>query len=586
MRRTWVYGASLVALAAVGACAGDDAAGTSFTPPASTSETGTGTDPSITTGASITETGTADGGMSTGMVDDSTDGGMDTTGDPDTGDSGTTGSMADACDEVDIPDINGLDENNDGLDGVLGCSIFVNASTGSDLNDGDTPDVPVATIERGIEIASTYNPPRPVLVAAGTYNETVNLDSGVSLYGGYDNATWDRDVFQNPTIIEGDEFRAVVAINLNEAVEVDGFTIRGQDFMDGSQSTYGVWVRDTPEGLLTIDYCTIEAGNAGSGADGQNGGDGEDGGGGGNGLSNGTQGAGGVSGCGAVGGPGGDGGSCPSTNGQTGSAGGDATAVGSGGGAGVSHCGDGCDDTGSNGTMGLAGSVGVNGLGGQMASDNDGDFGGDGLWVPPQGALSTRGANGGGGGGGGAGGFDEDAGIFCTFDSGNGIGGGGGGGGAGGCGGIEGGVGEAGGGSFGLVAFNSSVDVSNTDFVLGAGGNGGDGGDGGDGGLGASPGSGANGTDNGGEPGNGAGGGAGGGGGGGGGGSGGCGGSAIGIAEVGSSSVGVANVSFSGGAAGSAGSGGVGGLRADGVGLSAPNGANGCAGVVSDERAY
>jgi hypothetical protein len=536
-------------------------------------------DDTATTIADATSASSGEG-TSTGTPDDS---GTSSSG----GDSSSSGEPpVEACLQMDDPDVNGLDENMDGLDGLAGCSVFVNVATGSDLNSGLATDDPVATIARGIEIAATFNPPRPVLVAEGTYNETVNLDSGVSLYGGYDDQSWERDIFLNETVIAGTDFRTVIAINLTEAVEVDGFTIRGLSYTEDSQSTYAVWVRDTPEGLLLIDYCTIQAGDAGHGIDGANGLSGEDGGNGANGASNGNGGAAGASGCGATGGTGGDGTGCPSTAGGNGLAGGDPTATGVGGAPGASQCGSDCDDNGTNAAPGNGGGVGVNGVGGTTSMDNDGEFGGDGLWVWPNGMPATRGNHGGGGGGGGAGGFDVDSGVFCVFDSGNGIGGGGGGGGAGGCGGEPGGTGEAGGGSFCVVAVNSSIEVSNTDMFLGAGGNGGQGGNGGDGGIPGTAGGGASGTDNGGEPGNGAAGAAGGGGGGGGGGNGGCGGSSVGIVTVGGSAVAVANVSFTGGAAGAPGDGGTGGIRADGVGLAAPAGADGCDGVLADTRDY
>jgi hypothetical protein len=587
MRRSWLVGLSLSLVATSVSCADPDSAGdslTTFTP----DTTGSGDDGPINPTTSID--GSDSGGMS--ADGDSTTGSIDDTGTPDDGTSSdggeesSTGEPVDMCDGIAVPDINGLDENDDGLDGLAGCSVFVNAAGGSDLNEGLTTDEPVATIARGIEIASTFNPPRPVLVAAGTYGETVNLDSGVSLYGGYEPTTWERDVFANETVIQGQEARTVIGNNLAEAVEVDGFTIEGASFTDGGQSTYAVWIRDTPEGLLKIDYCTIVAGTAGFGADGADGAAGEDGGGGDNGLSNGNGGAGGTSGCGATGGNGGDGSGCPSTEGGDGAAGGDPTTIGTGGAPGASQCGSDCDDEGTNASSGNAGSVGVNGDGGLTSGDTDGEFGGDGLWTPPQGDLATRGNHGAGGGGGGAGGFDVDSGIFCTFDSGNGIGGGGGGGGAGGCGGLAGEVGQPGGSSFAIVAVNSSIEVTNCDLALGAGGIGGSGGNGGDGGIAGQPGGGASGTDSGGEPGNGNSGAAGGGGGGGGGGAGGCGGSAIGIASVGSAAVAINNVSYAGGTAGNGGDGGLGGIRADGIGLSAPPGADGCNGVVSDERDY
>jgi len=567
-------------------CTPDDGglATTSFGTTTSAGSTTDVIDPSIsdtTEGETVADATSATGGeSSTGTDPDDT--GTDTT----AGEESSTGEPTPACDQVDEPDVNGLDENDDGLDGVAGCSVFVNAAVGSDLNDGLMQDDPVASITRGLEIAASFSPPRPVLVAEGSYNETVNLNSGVSLFGGYDDQTWERDIFLNETVIAGSEFRTLVGINLAEAVEVDGFTIRGADFNDNSQSTYAVWVRDTPEGLLTLDYCVVEAGEAGAGADGPNGMSGEDGGSGANGNSNGNGGAGGISGCGATGGNGGDGTGCPSTGGGDGSAGGDPTTVGTGGAPGASHCGSDCDDEGTDAASGIAGAIGVNGDGALTSGDNDGEFGGDGLWSPPTGSASTRGNHGGGGGGGGAGGFDVDSGVFCVFDSGNGIGGGGGGGGAGGCGGMEGGNGMPGGGSFCIVAVNSSIEVTNTDLFMGLAGNGGQGGQGGDGGIPGSNGGGANGTDNGGEPGNGNGGAVGGGGGGGGGGAGGCGGSSVGIATVSGSSVAVGNVSFNGGNAGSPGDGGIGGIRADGVGLNAPSGEDGCDGVLSDERDY
>lgn len=535
------------------------------------------------TGETIADASAEGTSTSTGSVDDSgTTSGSSSEG----GESSSTGEPVEACLQMDDPDINGLDENMDGLDGLAGCSVFVNVAVGSDINSGLASDDPVATIARGIEIAASFSPPRPVLVAEGTYNETVNLDSGVSLFGGYDDQSWERDIYLNETVIAGTEFRSLVAINLSEAVEVDGFTIRGASYTEDSQSTYAVWVRDTPEGLLLIDYCTIEAGDAGHGLDGQNGTSGEDGGNGSNGNSNGNAGPGGISGCGATGGNGGNGTACPSSGGTDGAAGGDPTTVGTGGAAGASVCGSDCDDEGTNASPGISGGVGVNGFGGTTSNDNDGEFGGDGLWVAPTGMVATRGNHGGGGGGGGAGGFDIDNGVFCLFDSGNGIGGGGGGGGAGGCGGEAGGTGQAGGGTFCIVAVNSSIEVTNTDLFLGLGGNGGTGGNGGDGGIPGTPGGGANGTDSGGEPGNGNSGAAGGGGGGGGGGNGGCGGSSIGIVTAGGAEVAVANVSFNGGSSGTPGDGGSGGIRADGVGLSAPAGADGCDGVLADTREY
>jgi hypothetical protein len=552
-----------------------------------------GTTTFTTTAADSSTSGTTGGDDSSGgmsaSADSSTSAAADSSssGADSSSDGGSSDTGIDACDMVDEPDAAGLDENGDGIDGVLCRAVFVSASVGSDLNDGLMPDDPVATIARGIEIAQTYNPPRMVLVAEANYLETVNVDSGVSLYGGYDAVDWSRDTALNITTISATEDRALIAQNLELAVEVDGFTINASDYTDGGVTSYGVWVRDTPEGLFTLDYCIVNAGSGGAGDDGATGdagGDGEDGD-----DAAGSGGAGGgASACNATGGAGDTGaGQCienVQTSGEAGSAGGDTTTVGNGGPSGADRCGSNiisdCDDSGGNGTVGGNGFAGVNGAGGDTTNANQGSFGGDGVWSPPGGTDATRGRHGGGGGGGGSGGIDEDP-FTCGGADLN--GGGGGGGGSGGCGGDPGQTGQAGGGSFAMVVINSSITIRNVDLNLATGGSGGDGGDGGNGGT---PGGGGTGWTTNNEAGEGANGGNGGGGGGGGGGAGGCGGASVGIATVGNAEVGITNVSFNGGNGGTGGAPGEGGIRADGLNLQAPAGEDGCDGFRADQHAY
>ncbi|MBL8948183.1 MAG: hypothetical protein JNK45_33725, partial [Myxococcales bacterium] len=420
---------------------GDSVSGTSFT----TDAPPTTTDAGSTSGAVDSSSGgsgsaSAEGDTSTGGAD-TTSAPADTSGD---GSSGETGTV-ECTEQVDEPDADGLDENGDGVDGVACGAVFVSADGGSDLNDGLTSDDPVQTISHAIELASASNPPRMVLVAAGTYVETVNLASGVSVYGGYDPASWGRNTENNVTTIQGTEPRTIIAQNLDLFTEFDGFTVEGLDYASGGQSTYGVWVRDTPENLLRLDWLTVVAGDAGDGADGDDGAQGDNGGNGTNGSGQ-FGGDGGTSTCGAVGGPGGDGMSCPATDGDDGSAGGAPTVVGAGGPAGASQCNSSCNDSGADGTDGNDGNVGINGGGAETAVDNLGTFGGDGLWTPPAGDEATSGNNGSGGGGGGSGGHDSDDAVSCCFGpfAGDGFGGGGGGGGAGGCGGEAGETGQPG----------------------------------------------------------------------------------------------------------------------------------------------
>lgn len=593
MRRWYCLVPSLVCSTVLAGCSGGDDPVNQTSFGGETTAPGDGSDESngaagSTSGAPMTTSVTTGGDESTGESGKASDGtttGSDE-GDGSTG-AGTTGGET-VCGEAndDQPDINGLDENDDGIDGVACAAVFVNGSTGSDLNDGLELDDPVATISRGIEIAATFDPPRMVLVAAGTYQERIDLSSGVDVFGGYDPTSWERNLTLNETVIAGTGERTIVALNLQEATELDGFTVEGRDFVSNGESSYAVWVRDVPDGLLTLDYLTIVAGDGGDGDDGD---DGNAGAAGGDGQSGGvgSGGSGGLSSCGAEGGQGGSAFGCGNSPGMPGQAGNAPTGIGSGGANGGNECSGniigGCDDSGGDGSVGNDGSTGLDGNGGTTGAPPQGTFGGDGFWIPPQPGAATPGDNGGGGGGGGAGGTDNDP-FTCGGDQD--VGGGGGGGGAGGCGGEAGVAGGAGGGSFALVAINSSIAVRNTEILLGAAGDGGDGGNGGDGGLRGGFGEGAGGDSGGADPGSGARGGRGGFGGAGGGGAGGCGGSAIGIVRVGGALVAINNVSFDGGSAGSPGVGGQGGLHPDGSALRAPSGQNGCVGVVEDQREY
>ncbi|MCA9655619.1 MAG: hypothetical protein KC501_37260, partial [Myxococcales bacterium] len=416
------------------ACGDDSSPGTSTTAAGGSGSTGMadGTTAASTGGPMGTTAmgGTGDSGSSSGTSTGMADGGSGTT----EGGSESTGEglcMPDepgcGCDGIDVPDIDGLDENNDGIDGLAYCSVFVSALGGDDGNGGLSPDAPVATLARGIEIAQGFDPPRAVLVAEGTYVETVTVGNGTSMYGGYDASSWTRNLQTNTSTIEGTQARTLIANDIDLPTEIDGFTIVARDYVGGGQSTYGVWVRNAIGGLLHLDYCEIVGGTAGDGADGVDGAPGPNGG---DGMpaDQGTPGAGGASMCGATGGTGGHGDVCPSENGLPGSAGGDPTAVGAGGSAGSSNC-DGCFDGASPGSLGGSGAVGSNGMAGTAGSDDDGSFGVMGLWQAATGSDASFGFNGGGGGGGGAGGFDSDP-FGCEIDGSSGPCSGGGGGGA------------------------------------------------------------------------------------------------------------------------------------------------------------
>jgi hypothetical protein len=175
----------------------------------------------------------------------------------------------------------------------------------------------VATLAHAMSLAAMCPDLCDIVVSAGTYQKTITLTSGISIYGGYVPKTFVYDLAANVTIIDGTEDRAVIAQGLTLSTLLSGFTIKGKSFAGEGKSTYAVWVKDVADDLLQIDKCTIQAGAAGVGVDGADGTKGADGGLGGaaNGSNGGT---GGASSCGATGGTGGSAGDCFSEPGGNG----------------------------------------------------------------------------------------------------------------------------------------------------------------------------------------------------------------------------------------------------------------------------
>lgn len=227
-----------------------DSNATTDVPTSSTTDGVTSTiDPSSTTGDGTTSDGTTDG----------------TTGDTTTGDT-TTGN---GCLET-VPD--------PACAGDAGL-IFVSTppTGGSDLNSGTAKDDPVATLAHAMELAAACPDLCDIVVSAGTYQKSITLTSGVSIYGGYTPKTFVYDLVPNVTIIDGTEERAVIAQGLTLTTLLSGFTIKGKSFGDDGKSSYAVWVKDVADDLLQIDKCTIQAGAGGLGTDGPNGTKGADG---------------------------------------------------------------------------------------------------------------------------------------------------------------------------------------------------------------------------------------------------------------------------------------------------------------------
>jgi hypothetical protein len=365
-------------------------------------------------------------------------------------------------------------------------AVYVSPA-GNDAGNG-TPTAPLRTIGAALALAESFGKSR-INVAQGTYPEHVQLRSGISLYGGYDPATWTRAPATFITTIGPGPASTALAVEGDNVVgiTIDGFTIRSGDAVVTQQSAYGI--------LLTSSVVTISGNHviAGNGAAGLNGLSGFAGG---NGVAgfdgepgrlSGPEGAGGAGGsvsCNGAfvsGGTGGRGGplGTEGQNGETGSGSGTGGSGGLGGPGGTSSP----LPPGENGADGSSGINGAAGLGGADFTGMAG-LGGNRRYAPADAFGGENGRNGGSGGGGGGGGGVN---AFLVNGGGN----GGGGGGSGGCAGDGGAGGGGGGGSFGIVGVASTLTISGNTIETGNGGAGGAAGGGAAGGQGAAGGLGA-----------------------------------------------------------------------------------------------
>jgi len=396
---------------------------------------------------------------------------------------------------TDKPDLMFIDSNCDGIDGTIADAIFVDEVTGQDTNAG-TITAPVKTIGKGIQLGVAASPKKDVYVSKGSYAEEVKMQSGVSIYGGYDASNaWSRAT-TNITTIDSPNAVGVLASNLSAAQDIQLFSItssdaQGQTSAGDGISSFGVLIVSSTVGV-TVAGCTVTSGNGSKGNDGTAGSTGTVG-------TQGTAAQGqthgpGGGGCGgASGGPGGDGAPAGTNAGIQGTAG---TQISGGGTAGppggVGPAGT-CTLTGSSpggpgGTPTTNGGTGGPGPNGSVGT-TVGTFDGAGDYVPPAGGTGSTGTPGGGGGGAGGGGGTTHGSTPvefppCNCGDNNIAGGGGGGGGGAGCGGAPGNPGHGGGGSFAIAIVSSNVTVTQTTMSTGTGGNGGKGGDGGQGGAG------------------------------------------------------------------------------------------------------
>lgn len=122
--------------------------------------------------------------------------------------------------------------------------IFV-AKTGDDNNPG-TMAAPKLTIDDAIDPADDFD--KVVFVARGEYIEDV--ETSVSLYGGYNENDWSRDIVQNLTVIKADRNGAAVLIIPERPIVIDGFTIHAGE--TGYIDYYYSWGVLAEGGTLTL----------------------------------------------------------------------------------------------------------------------------------------------------------------------------------------------------------------------------------------------------------------------------------------------------------------------------------------------
>jgi hypothetical protein len=335
------------------------------------------------------------------------------------------------------------------------------ATGGSDQDSGALAQ-PFATIQKAIDQAVADGTGADVYIASGDYAGGLTLKSNVSLYGGFDSVTWERDSDTYITHIMGGT-TAVFGVAIAD-LALDGLSVISADATEPGGSSFGLHLSNCAR--VAVRHNIIAAGNGAPGAPGNDGAPGADG----HNASGRSGGTGWLEGGSAAGGYGGGGGDNWSSGGRGGNGEGPyGGAGGSGGGfvyAGPAHNGS------PGATATQPGDPGADGPGGvTFGSYRDGY-----LSAPGTTGARSNGSGGGAGGGGGA----------STTDAG-GSGGGGGGGGQGG----EGGIGGGGGGaSIGIVLSDNCTEIAIEHMTVktGSGGTaagGGAGGLGGVGGIGA-----------------------------------------------------------------------------------------------------
>ncbi|MDZ7780566.1 MAG: Ig-like domain-containing protein [Gemmatimonadota bacterium] len=110
---------------------------------------------------------------------------------------------------------------------------------GSDSNPG-TREAPIATIQAAIDAADGAGNGADVYIAGGEYMESVTLRSRVSLYAGWDEADWSRNIETRRAVVRGGA-TAVQGTESNNLV-LEGLEVIAADATDPGESSVAVWL--------------------------------------------------------------------------------------------------------------------------------------------------------------------------------------------------------------------------------------------------------------------------------------------------------------------------------------------------------
>ncbi len=111
--------------------------------------------------------------------------------------------------------------------------LYVSKNTGNDSNEG-TSIAPYETINKALSVASTDS---IIAVAAGVYDETIDINKNISLYGGYycdvTTVNWDdRNIFEKENLSYKTHIRSfsyetikIEGTGITSSIEIQGFVI-------------------------------------------------------------------------------------------------------------------------------------------------------------------------------------------------------------------------------------------------------------------------------------------------------------------------------------------------------------------------